>query len=285
MIIVEETGVLALVQDLGRPGFAHLGVSPSGAADRTALRLANRLVGNPEKAAAIETLFGGLVVRSASLLWVTVTGAPTEVLVNGAPVGSHSSIPLRPGDRLAISPPPQGVRNYLAVRGGIKSPKTLGSRSTDLLSGLGPAPLVRGQRLDTGRPKRRFPDTDLAPPNQPRKVLRVLPGPRRDWFVEEAWSTLLNTDWSVSPESNRVAVRLTGPELIRDRTGELPSEGLVRGAIQVPASGQPLIFGSDHPVTGGYPVLAVLTARDADHAAQLRPGEIVRFGLDSGART
>ena len=281
MIIVERTGAQALIQDLGRPGYAHLGVSPSGAADRTALRLANRLVGNKENAAAVECLLGGLVVRSASLLWVAVTGAPTEVLVNGAPTGSHSSIPLRPGDTLIVRPPRQGIRNYLAIRGGVRGHRTLGSRSTDTLSGLGPEPLSPGQQLKIGRPQRRFPDTDLAPPNQPRKTLRLLAGPRRDWFTDEAWETLVNQPWTVSQDSNRVAVRLEGPTLPRSRTDELPSEGLVRGAVQVPASGQPLIFGADHPVTGGYPVLAVLTERDTDHAAQLRPGETVRFGLDS----
>ncbi len=285
MIIVERTGPLALLQDLGRPGFAQLGVSPSGAADRTALKLANRMVGNREGAAAIECLGGGLTIRSASLLWVVVTGAPTEVFVNDAPTGSHSSIPLRPGDRLAVRPPRQGIRNYLAVRGGIRAPRTLGSRSTDLLSGLGPAPLAAGQELRIGRSKRRLPDTDLAPPNQPRKAFRVLPGPRRDWFSDEAWQQLVDEPWTVSPDSNRVGVRLTGPTIARRRAEELPSEGLVRGAIQVPASGQPLIFGADHPVTGGYPVIAVLTERDADHAAQLRPGEQVRFGLDSTTRS
>jgi biotin-dependent carboxylase-like uncharacterized protein len=284
VIVVEKTGAQALLQDLGRPGYAHLGVSPSGAADRTALRLGNRLVGNKETAAAIECLLGGLVVRSASLHWVAVTGAPTEVLVNGAPTGSHTSIPLRPGDTLTIAAPRQGVRNYLAVRGGIKGPRTLGSRATDVLSGLGPDSLTAGQELKIGRPRHRFPATDLAPPNQPRKTLRVLPGPRRDWFTPEAWTTLLQAPWTVSSDSNRVAVRLEGPTLERRSSDELPSEGLIRGALQVPATGQPLIFGSDHPVTGGYPVIAVLTERDADHAAQLRPGETVRFGLDSPTR-
>lgn len=281
MIIVEHPGALALIQDLGRPGLAHLGVSPSGAADRTALRLANRLVGNSEGAPAVECLLGGLAVRSASLLWVAVTGAPTEVLVNGAPTGSHSSIPLRPEDILTIQAPRHGIRNYLAIRGGVKGQRTLGSRSTDTLSGLGPEPLTQGQQLEIGRPKRRFPDTDLAPPNEPRKTLRVLPGPRRDWFTDGAWQTLVNRPWTVSLDANRVAVRLEGPALERSRTDELPSEGLVRGAVQVPASGQPLIFGADHPVTGGYPVIAVLTERDTDHAAQLRPGETVRFTLVS----
>ena len=158
-------------------------------------------------------------------------------------------------------------------------PTTLGSRSTDVLSGLGPKPLAPGVELPVGDPLDPLPDTDLAPVARPRTTLAVLPGPRRDWFTDDAWQTLLTTDWQVSSDSNRVAVRLDGGRLERSRTEELPSEAMVRGAIQVPSSGLPLIFGPDHPVTGGYPVIAVLTDRDADHAGQLRPGGTVRFAL------
>ena len=277
MITVEETGPLSLVQDLGRPGWAHLGVSPSGAADRAGLRLANRLVGNSDSAAAIECTLGGLTVVSDSLHWVAVAGAPTEVVVNEAPTSSHSSIALRPGDRLQIRPPADGVRSYLAVRGGIKAERVLGSRATDVLAGLGPPPLTPGQILRIGRPRHRLPDIGLAPPPTPLRTLPVLPGPRLDWFDLSCWPVLLRTGWRVSADANRVAVRLEGPSLTRSRPGELPSEGLVRGAVQVPTSGQPLIFSADHPVTGGYPVVAVLTEAGADAAAQLRPGEVVRF--------
>ncbi len=277
MLIVDRTGAQALLQDLGREGQAQLGVSPSGAADRTALRLANRLVGNPEGAAAIECLLGGLRLTAHDLHWVAVTGAPTEVVVNGTRVGSHSSFPLRPGDRLSIEMPAQGLRSYLAVRGGFRAPRTLGSRSTDVLSGLGPDPLQPGQELAVRPPRRALPSTDLAPVDRLRTTLRVLPGPRRDWFTDDAWQTLMTTEWQVSSDSNRVAVRLGGGRLERSRTDELPSEAMVRGAVQVPSSGEPLIFGPDHPITGGYPVIAVLTDRDADHAGQLRPGGTVRF--------
>lgn len=277
MIIVEQTGPLALVQDLGRPGYAHLGVSPSGAADQAALRLANRLVGNAEGAAAVECLLGGLQVTARSLHWVAVTGAPTGVRVAGVPTGSHTLIPLPPGAALTIETPPQGLRTYLAVRGGLDVPQTLGSRSSDLLSGLGPAPLQPGTQLAVGRPDGPLPGTDLAPPPSEVKVLAVLPGPRRDWFAADAWAQLLSTGWAVSADTDRVAVRLTGPALPRIRTDELPSEAIVRGAVQVPSSGQPLIFGPDHPVTGGYPVLAVLTEQASDQAGQLRPGQVIRF--------
>lgn len=281
-LTIEQTGPLALIQDLGRPGLAHLGVSESGAADRAALRLANRLMGNPENAAGIECVFGGLRITARSLHWVAVTGAQTQVRVNDTYAGSHSSIVLRPGDTLTIEPPRRGLRSYLAVRGGLEAPLTLGSASTDVLSGLGPPPLHPGQELTAGRCRLPLPDIDLAPADQPPGTLTLLPGPRRDWFTDHAWDTLLTSGWAVSTDSNRIALRLAGPTLQRSRSEELPSEAMTRGAVQVPSSGQPLIFGSDHPVTGGYPVIAVLTERAADHAAQLRPGDTVRFALARG---
>ena len=220
MLVVDRTGAQALLQDLGRERHAHLGVSRSGAADRAALRLANRLVGNPEDAAAIECVLGGLVVTASVMHWVAVTGAPTEVLVNGTRVGSHTSLPLRPGHTLAIEAPREGLRNYLAVRGGLQVAPTLGSRSTDVLSGLGPEPLAPGMELPVGEPLRPLPDTDLAPVERPRTTLAVLPGPRRDWFTDEAWRTLLTAAWRVSSESNRVAIRLDGGQLPRSTAAD-----------------------------------------------------------------
>jgi biotin-dependent carboxylase-like uncharacterized protein len=277
VITVDATGPLALVQDLGRPGCASVGVSPSGAADRCGLRLANRLVGNPEEEAAIEVTFGGLEVSVDALTWVAVAGAPTQLRVDGVPTASHTSIALRPGSRLRVEPPVRGLRSYLAVRGGLDVPATLGSRSTDVLSGLGPPPLRAGQRLAVGRPRQPLPDADQAPCGPPTTTLTVLPGPRRDWFTDAAWAALVEGSWTVTNDSNRVAVRLEGPLLERLRDDELPSEGLLRGAIQVPASGQPLIFLSDHPVTGGYPVIGVLNGSSCDDAGQLRPGDVVRL--------
>jgi biotin-dependent carboxylase-like uncharacterized protein len=278
-LIIEQPGPLALLQDLGRAGLAHLGVSPSGAADRTAFRLGNRMVGNWETAVTIETTLGGLVVVVQQLTWVAVTGAPTQVVVNDTPTSSHTTITLRAGDRLRIDPPPLGLRNYLAVRGGLRAAATLGSRSSDVLSGLGPEPLRAGQRFELGRPKAPLPDTGLAPPNQPAKSLPLWPGPRRDWFTGRSWRRLVESVWTVTSDCNRVGVRLSGPPLARKVLTELPSEGLIRGAIQVPPSGQPLIFLADHPVTGGYPVIAVLADRARDHAAQLKPGDKLKFEL------
>ncbi len=275
MIFVEQTGPLALIEDLGRPGFAHLGVSPSGAADRSSSALANRLVGNPASAAVIEVTLGGLIIVARQFHWAAVTGAPTQLWINDQPTASHAPFALYPDDRLRVDPPGDGVRNYLAVHGGLRPPKVLGSRSTDVLSGLGPEPLRSGDSIVVGRTAHSLPGVDLAPPHPPSKRLAVLPGPRRDWFTDQAWSSLQESSWTVSADTDRVAVRLEGPRLNRRIKDELPSEGLIRGAIQVPSAGQPLIFLADHPVTGGYPVIGVLTERAADAAAQLRPGDEV----------
>ena len=277
MLTVQATGPLALLQDLGRPGCADLGVSPSGAADRDALRLANRLVGNPEGAAAIEVTLGGLVVTAEDLAWVAVTGAPTQLSVNDTPTSSHTTVALRPRDLLRIEVPTSGLRSYLAVRGGIDTDLVLGSASRDTLSGLGPDPLQPGQQLAVGHSELPLPEADRAPSRSPSRTLAITPGPRLDWFAESAWHRLLHDPWTVTQDCDRVAVRLSGPGLDRVRHNELPSEGLLRGSVQVPPSGQPLVFLSDHPVTGGYPVPAVLTEAAGDLAAQLRPGDVVRF--------
>jgi len=185
------------------------------------------------------------------------------------------------GATVDVGVPPRGLRSYLAVRGGVAVEPVLGSRATDLLSGLGPPPLAPGARLPVGEPAGDFPGVDVAavpePPADP--VLRVVPGPRDDWFAPGALALLTGSPYEVTAQSNRVGVRLSGPALTRAREGELPSEGMVTGALQLPPSGQPILFLADHPTTGGYPVLAVVTTPDLPLAAQLRPGDHVRFRL------
>ncbi|MCP2256864.1 biotin-dependent carboxylase uncharacterized domain-containing protein [Streptoalloteichus tenebrarius] len=277
---VLSPGILATVQDLGRPGLAGLGVGWSGAADRAAFRLANRLVGNAEDAAAVEVTFGGLAVRARHHLVVAVTGAECPVTVDGRPEPVNSVLRLRPGAELRLGPPTRGLRNYVAVRGGLDVPAVLGSSSTDVLAGIGPGALATGDVLAVGEPRRPLPPVDLAPVAPPRDdelVLRVWLGPRDDWFTPEAVAALGREPFQVTSESDRVGMRLAGPVLERRRDGELPSEGTVRGALQVPPSGQPTLFLADHPVTGGYPVIAVVLAEDVDRAAQARPGTRLRF--------
>ncbi|MEV0384071.1 biotin-dependent carboxyltransferase family protein [Nonomuraea sp. NPDC050643] len=277
MIEVLAPGPYATVQDLGRPGLAHLGVPRSGAADAPSLRLANRLVGNAEGLAGVELTFGMARLRFADAAWVALAGAP---LASGADMGVPFWVPA--GGELRLGTPLWGLRTYLAVRGGIAVEPVLGSRSTDSLSGLGPEPLRAGTLLPVGRPEGVI-TVDLAPLPGPRPaVLRVLPGPRDDWFAPEALAELCGRAYTVSQDSNRVGVRLSGPELVRVKEGELPSEGMVTGAIQVPPSGQPIVFLADHPPTGGYPVIGVVRAADVPVAAQVRPGDEVTFTTRPG---
>ncbi|MCP9949452.1 biotin-dependent carboxyltransferase family protein [Actinomadura madurae] len=282
MIEVVRPGPLATVQDLGRPGRAHLGVPRSGAADEGAFRLANRLVGNPEGSAGVEFTFGGAALRFRDRAWVAVTGAPVPVRIDGRACGTHAPCHVRDGAVLELGTPSAGLRSYLAVRGGVGVDEVLGSRSTDLLSCLGPAPLSPGDRLPVGSVENLDDitvDVAPAPPLPEIPVLRIIPGPRDDWFTEDAMVTLTSKQYEVSPDSNRVGVRLDGPPLVRARDGELGSEGMVTGSLQVPPSGMPIIFLSDHPTTGGYPVVAVLASAAIDVAAQLRPGQKLRFRL------
>jgi len=279
VLTVLAPGPLATVQDRGRLGYAGIGVPRSGAADAAAADLANRLVGNVDTAATVEVTAGGLRVRAERILLVALTGAPAAVTVHGRAAPFGAPFTLAAGAELALGTPPVGLRTYLAVRGGIDVPPVLGSRSTDTLSGLGPSPLAVGDRLPAGDLRGEEPFVDVAPVRAPSAapVLRVLPGPRRNWLEPAAWTELTTRPWTVTANSNRVGLRLDGPRLARARDDELPSEGLVPGAVQVPPDGAPVLFLADHPVTGGYPVLAVVTTVDLAAAAQLRPGDTLTF--------
>jgi biotin-dependent carboxylase-like uncharacterized protein len=282
VIEVLSAGPLTTVQDLGRPGLAHLGVGRSGAADRPSLRLANRLVGNAEVAAGLEVTFGGLAVRFERACTVALAGATCPVLVGGRAGDVNAPVGVAAGEVLELGMPPAGVRTYLAVRGGLAVEPVLGARATDLLAGLGPEPLRDGDRLPIGRATGPGPGVDVAPvrPLPPEPVLRVVPGPRADWFTTAALEVLATSRFEVTAASDRVGVRLAGPALERSRGEELPSEGLVEGAVQVPPDGQPVVFLADHPVTGGYPVIAVVHPDDLPAVAQARPGQVVRFTLE-----
>ncbi len=275
-----RTGPLAMVEDLGRPGLAHLGVTRSGAADRGAHRLANRLLANPDSHATVEVTLGGLSLRvRGGGVDIAVTGADAEATIDGIRFGANSVRHARDGQVLTLGVPRSGLRSYLGVRGGVAVEPVLGSRSFDTLSGLGPPPLQPGDVLPIGVPDDRFPDVDLAPvaPLTAGPVtLRVLPGPRADWFDDP--DALVTTEWVTSDQSDRIGVRLRGhPLTARWPERQLPSEGAVRGAIQVPPGGRPVLLGPDHPVTGGYPVVAVVVDADTDALAQLRPGQPVRL--------
>jgi KipI family sensor histidine kinase inhibitor len=292
-------GLQSLIQDLGRPGLAGLGVSSAGALDRSSLRRANRIVGNQPSAAVVETVAGGLRVQAVGDQVLAVTGAPSALTVVTPSDGSDEAAPeddrpepvrtvsmatafaLLDGEILTIGAPERGFRSYLAIRGGAMADAVLGSRSTDTMSGIGPAPLAAGQLLAAGvatssnvvgnpelQPE--FPDTGVT-------VLDIVPGPRDDWFDAAALESLCSQDWAVTPRSNRVGMRLEGQPLRRSRDGELPSEGTMAGALQVPPEGQPVLFLADHPITGGYPVIGVVVDHQLDLAAQVPIGGSLRF--------
>lgn len=277
---VVSPGVLSTVQDLGRSGLGALGVGHAGAADVPALRLANRLLGNPESAAAIEVTFGGLEVVARGGMTVTLTGAPCTVTVDGRQHGPYGPVWVPDGATLRLETPSSGLRSYLAARGGIEIRPVLGSRSSDILSGVGPAPLAAGDRLPVGRATTAYAGVDVVPVRTPEGgdvTLRLVDGPRADWFTAAGRAALVSGPYEVTAESNRVGMRLSGPLLERARDDELPTEGMVCGALQVPPSGQPTLFLADHPVTGGYPVVAVVVPADVPLAAQVRPGQRILF--------
>ena len=282
-LTVISPGMLTLVEDAGRPGFGSSGVSRSGAFDRAALRQANLLVGNPAGTAGLEVLGGGLHVRATREHVLAVTGAVGAVLVGGHPVEHGRPFVVFAGQDVVVHTFDVGLRAYVAVGGGVLADEVLGSRATDTLSGLGPAPVAAGTKLRCGfasGPPLDGVDVPALIASGSTNVDVVL-GPRDDWFTDAAIACLLSSAWTVTATSDRIGIRLDGPVLERARDsavqGELPSEPCVFGSIQVTTAGLPVVLGPDHPVTGGYPVIAVVTDRHLDRLAQLRPGETLRF--------
>jgi biotin-dependent carboxylase-like uncharacterized protein len=219
------------------------------------------------------------VLRVCHPATTAVTGAPCAVRVDGRPAAWGAPVRLAAGSLLEVGPATHGVRSYLAFAGGIAVEPVLGSRSTDLLSGLGPAPLAAGDSLPLGESVRPPAAADVAPwPAPPKRlILPLLLGPRDDWFTAHAVTTLAARDYVVSTASNRIGLRMDGPVLEHTRDEELPSEGMVLGAVQVPPNGRPVVFLADHPTTGGYPVIGVVPATALPGAAQAAPGTPVRF--------
>lgn len=278
MIVVVAPGPLTTVQDLGRPGLAWLGVPLAGAVDRAALRAANRMVGNADGAAGLETTLAGPSLLFESDAVVAVAGGRCDVVVGDRVLGAGCAVTVRRGETVRLGEVTLGLRSYLAVRGGIDVPPVLGSRSTCTLSGLGPAPLAAGDRLPIGSAALgAVGAAEELPAIVAEPVLRVVPGPRDDAFVAGALDTLTSSSYRVSSRSDRTGVRLEGPVLQRISDEELPSEGVVPGAVQVPPDGQPILFLGNCPTTGGYPVIGVVLPADLAHAAQARPGTRLRF--------
>jgi biotin-dependent carboxylase-like uncharacterized protein len=279
---IQSAGLLSTLQDRGRHGWFSAGVGVSGAADRRSHALANRLVGNRDDAATIESLFGGLEFTVDTPLVVAVTGAQVSVTVDNRPVGHSSVIVLAPHQQFRLGTARTGLRSYVAVRGGFDAQPVLGSRSYDTLSGLGPPPLQNGALVPVGTLKGPSPIIDVAPVapvTRAALVAHVILGPRCNWFTRP--QQLFVGRWTVSDRSDRVGARLLrqgcAAALTRRHDRELPAEGMPLGAIQVAPSGEPVVFLADHPITGGYPVIGTVIDADIDAFAQAEPGRTVIF--------
>ena len=277
-LVVVDPGHLTLVQDAGRPGLGSQGVGDSGAFDRAAMRQAHDLLGDAPDAAVLEVLAGGLRLRAETEHRLAVTGGIGPVHVDGEHTEHGRAFVVHAGQEVVIGSIQLGLRAYVGVAGGIRAEPVLGSRSTDTMSGIGPARLAAGDVINVGEPMHPSEVEDVpALLTSGTTTVAAVPGPRDDWFTGDAVRAFFSTEWTVSSRSDRIGVRLEGPTLERSVTDELPSEPCIRGSVQVSADGLPVVLGPDHPVTGGYPAIAVVVDADVDRLAQVRPGDVVRF--------
>ncbi len=289
---VISPGFLTTVQDLGRPGWTHLGISPSGAADTVALRLGNLLVGNPQNFPALEmTLLGGTFEFESNTL-IALTGSDFEPTLDGMPLPMWQSKRVLRGQVLHCSMTKEGARCYLCVQGGIITEPFLGSFSTHLTTSLGGfkgRKLLAGDRLelrdvDVGdiEPKK-INGTMVEYFYKKSSVFRVTAGPQYDLFDDQAIERFSNSIYLVSEDSNRMGLRLSGPPIKRHATRDIVTEGVSLGAVQVPPHGEPIILFVEHQTTGGYPKIANVISADLHLVGQLRPRDEVRFqfvGMD-----
>jgi KipI family sensor histidine kinase inhibitor len=289
-ITVTAAPMPALVQDLGRFGQAGQGVSSSGALDQGAFRSANRIVGNPLEAACLEITLGGFAFAVSGPTVMALTGAPCPILIRdraGRVItgDGYQPISLEAGDTVTLGFAARGARSYLAFRGGLDVTPVLGSASTDTLAVVGPEPVGVDAVLSIRSQDRGLSPVSLGeipafecPAAGEVVTLDVVMGPRSDWFTERGIATLATQVFDVTPQSNRVGIRLSGTEpLERKDKAELPSEGTATGAIQVPHSGQPVLFLADHPLTGGYPVIGTVAEYHLDLAGQIPVNAKIRF--------
>lgn len=277
--LVLGVGPATFFQDGGRSGLRALGVALSGAADPVSFQVANRLLGNAETVPALEVTLGGLRLRALTPLVIAVTGAEMDLHIGGVARDLWRAHLVAAGEEIELGFAVRGARAYVAVAGGFLPPLTLGSAATDTMSGLGPARLAPHDVLHTGTPSAIPTAPDVAPWRVAGDhiTLRVRRGPRLGLFVADAWDVLTSATWIVSTAADRIGVRLDGPELPRADASELPSEGMVIGALQVPPTGRPVILLPDGPVTGGYPVIGVIAREDRAALGQLRPGGTLRL--------
>ncbi len=286
MIRVIEPGLFTTVQDLGREGFGAMGVSASGAADAVSLRVGNLLVGNHERAAALEMTLVGGTFEFPDGDAVVLAGCDFAATLDGVGVELWTPMEVRPGQTLRVGATRAGARCYLCVRGGIAVPSFLGSASTHVLSGLGGfagRALRKGDVLAIGNLGRRSDFEKLSERARellvPAKVLRVTPGPQWDWFGEVAQRLFASGAYRVTEDANRMGLRLAGPAIPAPAGREMISEGVALGAVQVPESGMPIILFVEQQTTGGYPKIANVISADFHSLGQLRPRDEIRFEM------
>ena len=291
MISVVRPGPLTTIQDLGRVGYAHLGIPRAGAMDPVSLRLANRLVANPDGAAALEVTVSGPELAFGMDTTIALVGGHVEAAVDGAGVPTAETLEIRAGQTLRMGQVRSGVRAYLAVAGGLAVATVLGSASCDTLSGIGQPRLRAGDQLDVGGPDVNGPDVNgMARARSPLRRLRVdlsyspdnevrvVLGPRADRATSAGLRTLFSEEFTVTPSSDRTGARLSGPtiELVQGAR-PLGSQAMVAGAIQVPPDGQPIVLLANHATHGGYPVVAVVAGADLALVGQSRPAAKIKF--------
>jgi biotin-dependent carboxylase-like uncharacterized protein len=298
---VVRPGPFSTFQDLGRRGRGHQGVARSGSFDQLSHRLANRLVGNDREAATIEVLIGPCEFEAVGDVIVSVVGTDARIVVlrsvsepelrggvlevKEREVGCNVAFCLQPGHRLRIGVPSNGLRTYLSARGGFAVAPVLGSRSYDSLGQIGPQPLRAGDLLPIGPDRAGDAWFEVVPQRSPVDPvgIPILLGPRQDWLSASALDGLESFVWTIDPASNRTGIRFAGP-LLERRQGELPSEAMIPGAVQLPPSGLPIVLGPDGGTTGGYPVIGVVSQSGLNALAQRRPGDPVRFSVRSQTR-
>ena len=282
MITVIDPGNLTSFQDLGRVGYAHLGVPQAGAADSMSLRHANLLVGNAEGSAALEMTVNGPTLRFETDAVVAFAGGRVEPTLDDMPIPMYQSIAIHAGQTLACGAILTGIRCYLAIAGGFSPNPTLASASSDTFAGLGPPVIRAGDRLSCETHSLHQGWYLRSPPEFPDEaILRVIPGPHADWFTPAAFEVLSGCTYVVRADSDRTGLRLRGEDIRREKHSELSSQGMVTGAVQIPGDGQPIVLLSNHGTIGGYPVIAVVIHADLPRMGQLRSGAKLRFQLVS----